>query len=436
MKKLFRIFSLVVLIITFLSLYGFSVRYVTVGGERLGIMTRPLIYFSSFPYMALTVLKSNEVRGIPPTYEPKDRSFEEFNDLEYDLYAINSFYNTDKDDWDLKLFNLMNDSVIHSWHLCKENYNKTSRRKFENSRPSGGLMLPDRSIIAYLGLTKNLYRLNRNSEIQWHNTDKIFHHSMELAIDGNIWICTSEDRHFKLARNNGYGSFIDDCITKINRHTGEILYHKSVTDILIENGYKSMVYGFTNTDDPSSQSDPLHLNDIQPVYEEGPHWKKGDLFLSLRHKSLVIHYRPGSNRIIRLLQGPFLLQHDVDIVSDSEIAIFNNNSTNIGEFDGINSSTAEVSDKLLFSELIIFNYRDSSYRKHLEHQFVKENIFSRTEGKYDFLSTGDVYVESQNDSKIYIMNDQEVVLKKQLDTPRKDRVYMLNLLRIYENIDF
>ena len=47
--------------------------------------------------------------------------------------------------------------------------------------------------------------------------------------------------------------------------------------------------------------DGLHLNDIQPALTDSPYWKKGDLFLSLRHKSLILLYRPSTGKIIWMI---------------------------------------------------------------------------------------------------------------------------------------
>ena len=54
--------------------------------------------------------------------------------------------------------------------------------------------------------------------------------------------------------------------------------------------------------------------------------KKGDVFLSLRHQSMIVLYRPFSNEIIWKGTGPFFHQHDVDILDDHRISIFDNNA--------------------------------------------------------------------------------------------------------------
>ena len=77
-------------------------------------------------------------------------------------------------------------------------------------------------------------------------------------------------------------------------------------------------------------------------------WEKGDLFLSLRNLSAIVHYRPSNNKIINYITGPFIKQHDVDIISDEEIMIFNNN--NVKEKIQINFQKLKKSQ--LFHQLL------------------------------------------------------------------------------------
>jgi len=440
MKQVFKKVGFLVVILTLLCLFASGVRHVATGGTRLGFITNPMVAFSEFPGTVYDVLTSKEIIGVCPTYVSKDTSFREVNCLEYDVFGLNSFFNDVEHRWDIKLFNFRNDSVYFSWHLEKESYIQLGERQFRNSRLKNPVLLKDRSLVAVSVESNNLYRLDRESNILWHNTSKNFHHSLNLSVDGNIWACSSAERGFRLGSEKQKKSIRDDFVTKIDVETGEILYDKSVCDILIENGFKNFVYGFSNDGKPSMENDPIHLNDIQPVYESGPFWEKGDLFLSLRHKSLVIHYRPQTGEIKRLLQGPFLNQHDVDVISDHEIALFNNNSTNIGlnivDSGDESEGFASAADDLLLSGIIIYNFLDSTYHPYLDELFASEKIFSQTEGSYEFLSSGDICLESENDAKIYFMNRDGILLKKQFETPVENYVHLPNWIRIFENINF
>jgi len=286
--------------------------------------------------------------------------------------------------------------------------------------------------------SKNLYRLDAGSNIIWHNTDLRFHHSMNLGVDGNIWICTSELRSLKVPTQVDLVAYEDEFITKIDVETGQVLYHKSATDILIENGLRNFVYGFSHVVDGVIDDDPLHLNDIEPVLSDGSFWKSGDVFLSFRHRSLVFLYRPSTNKIIRLIYGPFLRQHDVDILNDSTISIFNNEGTSIGKAIGQNDEMSGLlaTDTIDFSNIIHYNFADSSFSKHLSHHFDEHGIYTDTQGFHQYLSNGLVYVEEHAKGIHYFMNDERVVYRSQGTNWIRDWVERPHWVRIYEHIEF
>ena len=71
---------------------------------------------------------------------------------------------------------------------------------------------------------------------------------------------------------------------------GKILFNKSVTEILIENNLIDQNIFNQNLD-------PIHLNDIEPAFNDTEYWKQGDVFLSPRHKSAIIHYRHSTIKV-------------------------------------------------------------------------------------------------------------------------------------------
>ena len=69
-------------------------------------------------------------------------------------------------------------------------------------------------------------------------------------------------------------------------------------------------------------------------------------------------------------------------------------------------------------------------------EFIDNKIITSTEGIHNILSNGDMFVESQNEGKVYIFNENEVRLKKYLNQVIDNRVAWPNWARIYENINF
>jgi len=438
--KTVQLLSFLVVILFALSVYSFFVYDAAQKGTNGGFMAKSLTYFANFPRLIKTVLTSKEVSNIPVTYLQLDDSFKEENHLTYDLFALNSFWNRNKNEWDIKLFNLKNDAVIYQWHLSKIDLDfSTTSFNFANAAPRNCIVFPNKSLIISADESANLMRLDSNSNILWIDHTHIYHHSLNLDADSNVWACTSDLNVGDKIPVKGIATisgdiypYQDNYITLIDKNSGKTLFHKSVTDILIENKYSNFVYGFSDPD--RINHDPIHLNDVEPVLKDTKYWKKGDVFISSRHRSLVILYRPSTNKILRLIYGDFLNQHDIDITSDQEISLFNNNFIHY-EKDNSNS-VCTVIDTLQSSEVMIYNMQDSTLTKHFNSFFIQENISTATQGMCTLLSNGDLFIESQNQGKLFVLNNQGFVYKKMLHAPLKGYAHYPNWIRIYEHLPF
>ncbi|MDN5217192.1 arylsulfotransferase family protein [Fulvivirgaceae bacterium BMA12] len=441
-QNILKFFRVTVILLFLLSCLGYVFFRLGRGDLQLGPLTKPLVIFATFPTKVKQVLTSNEISGIPPTYVKKDSLFVEFNNLTYDLYGLNAYWNIDLKRWDVALFNFKNDAILHRWFVEKEGLDFTNTiMQFQNSRLFNSLLAEDKSLITSNNLTANLMKLDSNSNVIWRNQERIFHHSLNFDTEKNIWACTSDFPNKTMKRSSGIKnlngkaiSFEENYITKIDGKTGKLLFNKGVSEILIENNYKNFVYGFSNPRiDPDD--DPIHLNDIEPVLEDSKYWKKGDVFLSMRHRSLVMLYRPSTNKILRLIYGPFINQHDVDIISGEEISIFNNNYMVDGEEGTTKEFDGEI-DALTSSEIVIYNFRDSTFRTHLNQYFVEEEIKTYSQGLHKILSNGDVYVEAENFGKLYLLNEKGIIMRKGLKTPKEGYFHRPNWIRIFEELNF
>ena len=76
---------------------------------------------------------------------------------------------------------------------------------------------------------------------------------------------------------------------------------------------------------------------------------------------MVILYRPSTNKIIKIIEGNFFNQHDVDIIDDKRISIYNNNVF----------IDSENKRNVTNSEIIIYNFESDKFSKKFEETFVK-----------------------------------------------------------------
>ncbi|MEZ5024106.1 MAG: arylsulfotransferase family protein, partial [Chitinophagales bacterium] len=396
---------------------------------------RKILNFARFPQTIKEVLLSKEVKNIPYTYLPRPKNFKAINKLNYPLYGLTSFWDNEAQQWNINFIDFQNDSILYTWFFLEKDFEK-AKISYSNSCPKQSILLSNKNLIGRLSFSPNLFRLGANSNILWHNKELLFHHGVNLAADGNIWTCArdiypekKEEYYGGLVKNldDNLISYREENIVKIDIETGAILFKKGIAEILIENGYKGIIYG-------SDLFDPTHLNDVQPALKDTRYWKKDDLFISIRNRSLVFLYRPSTNKILKLIHGPYVNQHDVDIISDHQISIFNNNNTG-GK--GYNADEIMVPiDSFNSSEVIIYDFETNTFTNYLSNRFQVEKIATASEGLSEFLNNGDLFVEEHNKGVYYIINEDEIVLKKIFPTKDPNYIYLPNWIRLYEDYPF
>ncbi|MCB0738502.1 MAG: hypothetical protein KDC92_13380 [Bacteroidetes bacterium] len=310
--------------------------------------------------------------------------------------------------------------IIHSWHLDNKWFLQTKKdafAKFKTDYENGfaaidlskewyaktekalqilhPLMLRDSSLIFSTGDNSTLFCINKKSELVWQCAATC-HHSIEIDYQGNIWACSINTNS---EESKKYG-FQDDGLKKINPKTGAILFDRPLSEILRTNG---LLRKFTYRH-PSARTiahlDPYHLNDIEPILNNGAFWKKGDLLLSCRNISTIFLYRPENDSILWYKTGPWLCQHDVDVIDSCSISVFNNNvlfsqTRKRLQYHGQNQMDYLNSDSA-FNSITIYNLKtDSTYNYHLS-AFKENGLFTQIQGRCQIQPDGSSFVEINN----------------------------------------
>jgi hypothetical protein len=320
----------------------------------------------------------------------------------------------------VEILDLDSGAIIHSYRPDIEAINARSvlPKSVINLKRDFGLrrymehhpfVLPDGSLIFH-GMESPLVKIDACSNVVW-TLDGDFSHSIEQGADGNFW--TVETLHpptIPLVDR----TFDDDAIAQFSPD-GRLLFHKSVAQILIDAGMNYIVYSHERYDE-----DPVHLNDVQPVISDGPYWKKNDLFISLRNPSMLALYRPSTNKLVWTKQGPWLMQHDVDIISDHEIAVFNNNT-----------AAAPGGGRTIGSNgVIIFDFSTGKTREPFKQAFAANKIHTETNGLFRFLSDGSLMVEEHDYGRLLAMGPDGAVKWSYINRAPKDgRVFHLGWSR-------
>ena len=135
-------------------------------------------------------------------------------------------------------------------------------------------------------------------------------------------------------------------------------------------------------------------------------------------------YRPSTNKIIWHKQGPWVFQHDVDIINKKQIAIFDNNRD-----DFLKSYVLDYSETLIYDfeeKKVLFPYTEA---------FKKNNIKTISGGLSEILENGDIFVEETDHGRILNMDRNGNIKWQYINRASDGKIYAISWSRIIENIE-
>ena len=408
--------------------FGVLVRQELVGNIKAGWISKTALALAEIPINTLKVIKPKDDLSV----EDRFPNLDGFNGTpnSEETYLLLSKYDGDLREGVVELVDLRTFEILHTWnpdidafnnlveqvdefkHLDRDKHNKRSSLFHPKLTSDGGLLFQDDT---------PLRKINACSNLTFQNSHDRFHHSIETDIDGNIWV---PSRFYpqslpieKVGRNTvSEGGLYDDAIAKLSPD-GEILFEKSVSQIFIDNGLEYLLF---SVGDRSFDTDPIHLNDIQPINFDGEFWKKGDVFLSLRHQSMVLLYRPSTNEIVWKGVGPFFHQHDVDILDNHRISIFNNNSKDFVDGDVVDGH----------NEVIIYDFKSNGYSSYLKDSLIEHDVRTITAGRSQILPNGDLFIEESNYARTLYFNSDGSLRWTHVNRAENGGVYGVGWSRI------
>ena len=345
-------------------------------------------------------------------------------------YLLLSRYDGDLKEGLVELVDLTNFEILHTWNPDIDAFNKTVKQvdefKYLNRDSNNIRHLLLHPVLLQDGglLSANfapLRKIDACSNLIFENSHDKFHHSIEIDIDGNIWLPSHLYPQSlpieKVGRNIiEEGGFFDDAIVKLS-FEGEILFEKSVSQIFIDNGLEYLLF---SVGDNLFELDPIHLNDIKPVNFDGEFWQKGDIFLSLRNQSMVLLYRPATNEIIWKGVGPFFHQHDVDILDNHRISIFNNNSKNFVDGDVVDG----------YNQVIIYDFKTNEYSQYLQDSLFENDVRTITQGRSQILTNDDLFIDETNYGRTLYFNSDGSLRWTHVNRADDGNVYVIGWSRI------
>ena len=267
------------------------------------------------------------------------------------------------------------------------------------------VLLPDGTIVVKDHYSP-LFGVDFCGHRTWMNDKKVFHHSTELDADRFLWIPSLvEPQSVKGVPRD----FAEDEVVKLNTK-GEVVFSRSVTTLMLDHGLEYLL--FTNG---SYVFDPTHLNDIEPVREDGPFWKRGDVFLSLRNISTIMLYRPSTDEIIWMKQGPWVAQHDVDVLDDRRISVYDNHAEDRG--DG-----AFVEDS---SNVVIYDFATDAISRPFADLMKSEKIKTMYAGLSTQLPDGYTIIEDVTDARLILASPAGKVAAEFVNRAENGKIHQL-----------
>ena len=402
------------------------------GTLSIKFLTDPIVFISRIPeQLVIGAFKSNQNRINDPWDEQRPfwsiSGFKGEN-LDNEAYLLLSRYDGDLEESVVEIIDLRSFKTLHTWNPDIDQINSLVDKK----NPEFKDLPRDKNNFIYLILhpfltdngelifqsTSPLIKIDSCSNLVWQNQVERFHHSLEIDFEGNFWI-PSHIYPYSINEKivgTDEDNYLDDGITKISPN-GEIIYKKSVSDIFMENNLDYLLY---SVGDMKFDLDPIHLNDIQPALEDGPYWKQGDIFLSLRNQSMIILFRPTTNKILWIGTGYFYHQHDIDILDDHRISIFNNNSKDFFDGDQVDG----------FNEVLIYDFNSKKYNKYLNSSLIENEVRTIKNGRSQILPNNDLMIEEYEAGRILYFNADGSLRWQYINSSSINNIYTIGWSRI------
>jgi hypothetical protein len=174
-----------------------------------------------------------------------------------------------------------------------------------------------------------MVKLDRDSNVLWSYLGHT-HHNFDVGPDGRIYVLTHD---FSSKAMPDFGNLqsprIDDYLVVLSPE-GRELQKIPLIEPVARSPYRHLLHTVSSY----STGDPLHTNDVDFITEETarnfPYGKPGQVLLSFRELGAIGVLDLERQQLVWMARGPWLGQHDPDILPNGRIVLFDN----YGQFVG------------------------------------------------------------------------------------------------------
>ncbi len=297
----------------------------------------------------------------------------------------------------------MKGEVLHRWDVPESIYTEIKKQDWPLRRdhyeimgshlyPNGDVLL----IITYIGLVK----IDRCSNLQWFLAD-LNHHGLAVADDGTIWVLAMENVTRQVdADPRMTVPYRRDKLQRVTSD-GEVTEEIVILDALFAGNYEALVLDGPQDFPRSTNSDPTHANDVEIVGADFARRhdfaEPGDILVSLRTTDSIILIDRESRAVKWALAGPFLRQHDPDLLADGTISIFDNR-TDWGQ----HNHAVRLTARPIFGYSRILRLDPATQKILWQYQGTEqEPFYTSIQGDHQILPNGNVLVAEAEAGRIF-----------------------------------
>ena len=190
-----------------------------------------------------------------------------------------------------------------------------------------GMVMMDNGDLVFNLEDIGLARMDICGDIVWRKEYMTHHAAFLDQKTGNIWVPGLERPGRDIQEYPDYLPPFDDYTILEVTPDGEVVRKFNIFKIMQQNGLEYLMYMYTNFhSNLRSSGDTLHLNDVEvfpETMEEGI-FRHGDVMISLRNIHTVLVFDPETLEVRKVINGPFLRQHDPDFIDGNSILLFDN----------------------------------------------------------------------------------------------------------------
>jgi hypothetical protein len=281
----------------------------------------------------------------------------------------------------------------------------------------GVMVFPDGSLLFNFE-TKGLVRMDRCGAVLW-KLARMTHHSVDMAQDGGFWVPGL--RYHDVKSTSPFPAlappYKEDLILKVSPE-GKVLQEISIVGLLLENNFAA--YLFANGPDGTGLAswDPTHLNDIKEISPEmAPHFKQfaaGDLLISLRNLNMILVIDPATRRIKWHRTGPWMDQHDPELMPGGKISVFSNNNDRTELGTKLGGSTIIEADVNSGETLVRYGGRP--------HQ----RMYTKYKGRHQNLDNGNTLIVESRAGRVIEVNPAGDIVWKYINRYDTDNIALIN----------